>query len=214
MFGIIIEEVEFVDKLIIGLLFIISCIIGISLTIKPNWIGICIEQRIHGTDNPLPKKVTKLKSKVRTIKHQGHHPNCDQFRSHTLEINNKVLCAGCTGLAIGAGISIFLVSCYLVFPYKIPKIFDILGFSLGMIFITVNFAQVIFPHKNPQLHLVSNTLLVTGFLLIVISLLQSSGKVIFGIFGIMVSMLWLDTRIMLSKWNHELICNYCTAKCN
>ncbi len=208
------EEVELLDKLVVSILFIISCIVGISLAIKPNWLSVCIEQRIYGTDEQIQKLDLKLKTKAKTVKHQAHHPFCDQFKSHTLKISDKVYCAGCSGLAIGAGISILLVSCYLVFSHEIPKIFNIFGIGLGLIFITLNYLQIILPHQNPQLHLVSNILLVIGFLIIVISLLQSSGEIIFGIFGIVVSMLWLDTRILLSKSNHEVMCSNCSEKCN
>ena len=199
-------KVEFFDKLVVGGLFIISCIFGISLAFKPNWTTTCLDQDIHKIDTKHVRE--KAKSRI------GHHPLCGQFDSHRIQINNEIQCAGCTGLAIGAGISIIITIIYLVFPIQIPKFIFFYFILLGLFFIIFNFTQIVSFQNNAKAHLFSNVLLVIGFFLIVVGLFQSTGKIFFGILGIMTSILWVDTRIILSKWNHDRICELCKDKCS
>ena len=142
-----------------------------------------------------------------------HHPVCNKFRSHTIQINGMIHCAGCTGLACGASISILLMCLYFVMPKRIPTFFFFSFIVIGLILIFSNFVQIIFHHKNAKLHLFSNILLVIGFFLIVSGMFQLTGRTIFGILGIMISFLWLDTRILLSKLQHTRLCKDCSNTC-
>ncbi len=193
--------VDFFNKFIVGVIFIIGCIIGISFALKPNWINLYLEQKIHGDNTN--------KMQFRGRRREGHHPACPGFRTHTIQINNKVRCAGCTGLIIGASIAILLMCLTLFLQYN-PTKNILIGFVvLGMVFIAYNFSLILIRQQNASINLFSNILLVIGFFLVISSFFQYTDRIIFGILGIMISFLWLDTRILLSKWHHQYICANC-----
>jgi hypothetical protein len=200
-----IQDINNIDKLLISIAFVLSCVFGISLAIKPNWI-----QKISNRNT---KPETGLQTKTKSRERQGHHPNCNQFKSHTIQIKNKIHCAGCIGLLLGGIISIVLVVIYLAFLSEIPflvfQIFIISGFAL----ISFNYLEIKLPVRNPRIHFVSNTLLIIAFLFVVIGMFHLTGNVLLGIFGVLFSFLWLDTRIQLSEWHHQSICKNCIEDC-
>ena len=87
----------FFDKIIVGLIFILSLLFAISISIKPGWY----------------KKQKKKKSN----EFIGHHPNCDEFSNHKIIIKNKTCCAGCLGLLIGSIVNIILIIFYIINDY-------------------------------------------------------------------------------------------------
>lgn len=205
-------EVDLNEIYEVGFLFILSCLIGISLVIKPNWIHICIEQHPHGTTSR--NSINSSSKNGQAIKKRfGHHPDCGRFRSHTIRFNNKVLCAGCTGLAIGAAIAILLMILIMILPINPSKNLLFLLLILGFALVAYNFASTKNEYISSKVKLGSNVLLVLGFFLVTTGIFRLTGALIFGIFGIMVNVLWLDTRILLSKHNHNYICKKCSIKC-
>jgi hypothetical protein len=150
---------------------------------------------------------------MRTRKRQGHHPDCDKFKSHVIKTKNKVICAGCSGLALGSIISIFLTSAYIVLPNKIlPTILHIF-IILGLVIIILNYIEIVIPIRNAHFHMIFNVFFVISFFLIIIGIFELTGSMIYGIFGVIISFLWLDTRILLSKWRHSEICKNCSETC-
>lgn len=198
------NTINFYDKLLVGLVFIFCCLIGLSLAFKPNWLRNVIRPDIQG-----PKHINNTKNRAR----YGHHPVCEQFINHTIKFKNKILCAGCTGLAIGSIISIVLMAIYFVFFNEIPRTILLIFIIFGMILIAINFIEVIITIKNTGIHIVSNMSLVLGFFLVVVGMFQLTGVIIYGMFGIIISFLWLDTRIQLSKWRHNRQCSNCIEQC-
>jgi hypothetical protein len=197
-------NIKIFDKLIIGLAFIISCILGISLAFKPNWIKTSLETQ----SNKLKSKQNQLH-----IQREGHHPICGQFTSHTIKINDRLYCAGCTGLTIGAIIACILMVVYIVLQFSIPMFISYFIMLVGMVLITLNYLSILFHYKNAQLQLLSSMLLIIGFFLIIIGIFQVTGDIIYGLFGVIISFLWLDTRIQLSYWRHTKLCNNCQETC-
>jgi len=86
------------DRLLISIIFIISCLFGISLAIYPHWYN---KIRKSQYNNKNKKQFIKT-----IIKRKGHHPNCIKFQNHILKIKHKSYCTGCLGLTIGSLISI------------------------------------------------------------------------------------------------------------
>jgi len=200
-----VNSIELYDKLFISGLFIIICIFGISLAFYPGWY-----RRITNFGN-YNKQKQQTKKAVR--KREGHHPDCNEFKNHSIKIKNKILCAGCLGLAIGSAISIFLMILYIFIENnQSSTIFQIIAF-LGLIMIFFTFVEIMFPLSNAVGHVVSNIILVIGFLLITISIFEITGNKIYGAITVLFSFLWLDTRIHLSNWRHTLICNNCDENC-
>lgn len=198
-----VNTIDIYDKLFVGGAVISSCIFGISLAVYPSW-----PRRFTKRKTPINQKSQKT-----TRKRRGHHPDCEHFRNHTITIKNKVLCAGCLGLSLGAVVSIFLMIIYILFPDGLSQTILYIFIILGISIITLNYIEIIIPKRNAFVHLLCNVFLVISFFLIVISIFQLTGNIIYGLFGVILSFLWLDTRIQLSNWRHALICKDCSELC-
>ncbi len=193
------------DRMFVSSVFIISCLIGISLAIYPGWFRGFLKRRIHASTIQQNQKTVRRR--------EGHHPNCHQFKSHTIKIKNKVYCAGCLGIALGCVISIFLMIIYTQIDIKLSL--DIYHFLivLGLIIIGLVLVEIMLVKRNAIIHIIFNFLLVISFLIIAISITEITNNKNYGVISIILSFLWLDTRIQLSNWHHMLICNNCDKSC-
>ncbi len=199
------NSIDTIERLFIGGAFISSCLFGISLALRPNWIKRHTKQAIHGTNPKTP--ITNYR------KRHGHHPDCEHFSSHTYKIKDGVLCAGCTGLALGSFISIFLMIIYLIFFIDIPRVVLLIFIIVGMGFIALNYVEIGVLKRGAFTHIISNSFLVVGFFLVIVGVFQLTGNVIYGILALIITFLWLDTRIQLSNWRHAVICRNCNETC-
>jgi len=196
------EAVDSWGKLLVGAPFILSCLVGISLAFRPSWIS----RRLKGREKS-PVEGEKASRSIR-----GHHPDCDMFEGHVVTIDEKTVCTGCLGLAVGATISIFLMLSYMIFPS------DFSSFSLYLLLITglalVAFSLIEAAYARSRfIHVLMNVILVLGFFLTVMSVFQLSGKPIYGWVVIIISFLWLETRIQIANWRHDRICSSCSEEC-
>jgi len=190
------------DKFFVTLLFIIICLFGISLAFYPRWYNRSKTDKNTG-------RIEKQDNKA--IRHRkGHHPDCDQFEKHTLKAKNKTICAGCTGLALGSAISVILICIYLFFTVNYPVFFLLV---LGLILVFQIYLEIILSKRSTIIHTLSNVLHVVGFLLIVISIFEITGSVIYASIAILFSLLFFVTRVQLSCYNHILICKKCEKDC-
>lgn len=197
-------DIKTLDKIIIGLAFIICCIFGISLAIKPNWLSSYRNQRSI--------KNQTMKDRL-PIPRQGHHPTCGQFEKHTIKFNNKILCAGCTGLILGAVVASVFMVIYIFIEFNVSIIIFYFFIIIGLVFIATNFMLTFFHMKNAGGQLISSMTLIIGFLFVVLGIFELTGGIIYGLIGIIISFLWLDTRIQLSYWRHSELCNNCKKMC-
>jgi hypothetical protein len=199
------ESIGFNDKLIVGGTFISSAVFGISCALKPNWLKRTINRKRGIMDQ---KQNLKYK-----IEYRGHHPACEHFRNHTIRFKDKTKCAGCTGLAFGSIISIVLMSFYVLSQTKIPSIVSYLFILLGFILIATNYIEMSILMRNGSVHLIFNFLFVVGLFFVVIGVFEGSSSIIYGILGVIISILFLDSRIQLSNWHHVEVCNNCRLQC-
>ena len=193
------------DALFFGGVFIISCIFGISLAIRPGWFRRYSKHENHGARKKQDQKITR--------KRKGHHPDCNQFQNHTVVIRNKTICAGCLGLSMGSVISIFLMIIYIPNAGGLFSTIFYFPLVLGLIIIGLVYVEIILPTRYKIVHVISNFFLVISFFLITIGIFEITGNKIYGLIGILLSFLWLDTRIQLSNWHHNLICKNCSEPC-
>ena len=197
--------IETYDKLFVGGVFISSCIFGISLALYPRWFRRLTKHATPHQDGEKYKKNTR--------KYKGHHPYCDNFQSHTIETKDKSLCAGCLGLSIGAITSIVLTIIYMaIIREKAATEFYYVIF-LGLIIIGLAYVEIMLPIRHAVVHVISNIFLVLSFFLVTISIFEITGNKIYGILSVLISFLFLDTRIQLSNWQHARICESCSEPC-
>lgn len=196
----------FIDRIILGLVFILSCILGVSFAIYPGWLS----RLFKINRNKYPKSIKSMRNKK---KYRGHHPDCDKFRDHVVEINEKDYCSGCLGLTIGLMIAIILMIVYLLSNPIISYRIYLLMVFFGIIIIMINFFEILFKKRKKIVHLILNILLIVSFFLITISIFEITGKLTFGFITIIFSFLWIDTRAQLSFLKHRIICLECKHEC-
>ena len=198
------ETITIYDKLFVGGAFIGSCIFGISLAINPGWFRRFTKHVKKSSNNKQSKKVK--------MGYKGHHPDCGTFQSHTIITKNKTYCAGCLGLAIGSVISISSIIIYIFTDAQSTILFHFF-ISLGLIIIFLTYIEIMLPIRHAITHVISNIFLVISFLIITIGIFEITGNKIYGMIGVTLSFLWLDTRIQLSSWRHNRICRNCNESC-
>ncbi len=186
-------------------MFITSCIFGISLALYPRWFRRLTKHATHHLNSEKSRKITR--------KYKGHHPDCGNFQSHTIETKNKTLCAGCLGLSIGSIISIVLMIIYMVIIREKAATGFYYVVFLGLIIIGLAYVEIMLPIRHAVVHVISNIFLVLSFFLVTISIFEITGNKIYGMLGVIISFLFLDTRIQLSNWQHARICESCSETC-
>jgi hypothetical protein len=184
--------------------FILCCGIGISFTLRPNW----IQRAIPGFQNK--EKNTQHRGE-RSF--QGHHPECPSFKNHTIRWKEKTLCAGCLGLFIGLFAAIVLMILYMLTDIQLIKMMSYLLLLLGLFILAIVYVEILHRSRHATVHVFINSMLPLSFFLITISVVAITGKIIDGLFTILLCFLWLDTRIHISKWQHSHLCTHCDESC-
>jgi len=142
----------------------------------------------------------------------GHHPKCESFSDHELQIGNKTFCAGCTGLLIGALISLVTVSAYFLSRVQIDKAaVPLVGF--GFITVLVGLLTPVFIAGRGVTRLATNAFLILGMSSILIGADTLLHNVQIDLYLMALDVLWLMTRVSLSQLNHERMCANCIRKC-
>ena len=194
----------FKEKLTIGGVFIFLCVIGIFFAIYPNWFHRYLVKNTT-KESSLPSMKKRL--------FRGHHPDCSIFQTHTIHWKKKTWCAGCLGLLIGLCTSIVLMILYLGVEFQFTKTTSLLLYLLAVLIVSSVFAETGYQRRYPLVHLVMNSLLPMSFLLITIDVGVSTGQVVYALFTLLLCVLWLDTRIQLSRWKHRSLCMECALSC-
>ena len=196
---------QLVDRLLVGLPLSASFILGISLAVRPGWMKRLHKDTIHSAD------VSPPQSPVR--RRRGHHPDCEHFRPHTVTARGKVLCAGCTGLAFGSVASIVIVSLYVSISTSVPQPTSSAIAAIGIALVAASMTDSELFQARGGERLFSNLIMPIGFLLVAVGLLETTGSAVYGLVGVLISFLWLDTRIRLSRRRHIRICGNCGEAC-
>jgi len=198
------QEIQTIDRIVVGLAFILSCIFGISFAIRPGWGRKIIGKSRHGANSP---QESERRARI------GHHPDCIHFRSHIIKTKRKALCAGCTGLMVGAILGVVLMSIFVTISIEIPTTVLYILLLIGMLLVVFNFLDILKLRNLATVHAAFNSLLVVGFFFVVIGVFYLAGRFVYGLVSVLISLLWLDTRIHLSHQRHNEICRNCSSTC-
>ena len=153
-----------------------------------------------------PSRYTSI-SGVRLI--HGHHQLCSRFAGHEFTVAGKSICAGCLGLFIGATSSLLLSAVYLMFNPALP-----LGVGLlGLAFVTLGLLYIPVLKNLPiGLRTAVNAIFVVGFPL-TLMVVVGVGNVEMALITIGFFVFWMYTRIQLSQWSHNVVCDGCDEPC-
>lgn len=109
--------------------------------------------------------------------------------------------------------AMFLMGLYVLNPVDLGVQASMFLLCTGMFLVAVNLVDLMLPSRNPTVHTILNALLVIAFLSVVIGMLAITGALVYGFFAVIISFLWLDTRVQLSNWRHTSICRNCDRSC-
>ncbi len=191
------------EKIGIASVFILCCIIGISFTVRPNW----VRRYFHKVENE-KKDVQSLGQRF----FRGHHPDCLTFQNHTIHWGKKTWCAGCLGLFIGLCVSIVLMILYIGTDFQPARIISLVLLLIGLFILIVVYIEILY-RKRATVHVFINSLMPLSFFMITIAVGGITGEFIYGLFSILLCFLWLDTRVQLSKSHHRSLCINCVESC-
>ena len=190
------------ERVVVGSVFIAFCVLGIVSSLK----------LIHlGRQKPAARMPATREGHERR-KRVGHHPDCDSFETHVIPIGTKKVCGGCLGLALGSSAAIVFMTYYLfgvmVAPAQGPWLV-----LFAVILVLIAFVESAMHSRLGKVHVLANALLVIGFFLMTIGVSSATGSGVAGLFTIMICLLYMDTRIRISEWNHANICQKCGRPC-
>jgi len=197
------------QKSLTVIFFITICFLGILAGIYPtSCLNIFNIKEIHSnTYSPNPNSTAETKINI-----VGHHPTCGKFSNHVIRFNNKIYCAGCTGLVTGAIISILGSLIYLFF-IPIDKNVHFTLFWLGFALVILGLTQHnLYNLGRSSLHLFLNIIFPVGALFLVIGVNELVNNFFLDLFLLAFVIYWISTRIILSKAEHRRICAACNIQ--
>lgn len=149
-----------------------------------------------------PQHCTSQKSERSSFR--SHHPDCDHFQSHTLTIRDKRICAGCSGLFLGALLGIVACILYYLYGFSSPPLFWIGVTAVFMALLQLNYLKI----DNAPVKFISNLVLVMGSAAILLGILESKAQL--SIYFLVLIGLWIYTRTTVSATDHDRICGQCS----
>lgn len=178
------------------------CIMGATATLLPHRCSLSTSL----PEDLAPSRFTIIKG-IRLV--HGHHPTCERFRYHEFTFGVKTFCASCTGLFIGAVTALSSATMYFVYNYRLPTISGYIGLGcviLGLLYIPLLKTRI------PILRSAYNALFVFGFALVLV-MVDGVGNLSFDLVVIGLCVLWMFTRIQLSRWSYDALCGGCDEIC-
>ena len=181
------------QNLVTGSLFILVCAVGLVAVVAP-W---RLKGAGHGADRD-PRLV-------------GHHPDCPEFSGHVLRAHGRALCAGCTGLALGAASAIIggLLCFFGGFSVGDPPIV----FHIGVLFVTLGLVQHFIDMGSPLFHLALNVALVFGAFMLAASMRELGASFYVEAYLLASILFWVAARVRASQEEHIRVCSQCTKPC-
>jgi hypothetical protein len=194
------ETVFYLQKPIILSIFILICLVGMVAAVSPSW---CIElSSLKKDQNPRDYEGAKQK------KFSGHHPECENFITHTYTIRGRKYCAGCSGLFIGAIIGVTGTISFYFLGLSIINVFIIFFTGIIMVFLSL-FQNLLFNVEFSIVKFFLNLMLVVGSFFILIGTVELNSSLFIQVFFLLLVIIWIMARISSSERNHTMICEDC-----
>jgi len=187
-------EITFVNhNLVTGGLFILICAAGLVAAVAPGRLrGVS-----QGTDGN-PELV-------------GHHPDCPEFSGHVLKLYGRALCAGCTGLALGAVSAI--MGGFLCFFGGFSVGDPVVVFYTGALLVALGLVQHFIDMGSPLFHMALNVALVFGAFMLAASLMEMGASFFIEAYLLASILFWVAARVRVSQEEHVRVCSLCAEPC-
>jgi len=192
----------------IGSIFALICILGAVAGISPSRCSRLTHSRTVGGR---PYRKNAGNSEETTIALKGHHPTCGTFSSHVLKFRGGTYCAGCTGLVIGAAISLPGSLLYSFSGLSAVEAGTLI-FWLGFVGVACGLLQYNVTMDRRLVHVLLNVVFVVGAFLLLVGVNEVNGNVVLNYYLLILIVYWIIARIMMSQLEHEKICSTCGLK--
>jgi len=140
---------------------------------------------------------------------RGHHPTCDRFSSHVFDLGGRTFCATCSGLFLGALVTLVGVAVYFFGNWQVGQDafwvvwVGVLGVAFGLV------QSPLLKVQRSFVRVFSGALLAIGTFLVLVVVDELVRNFFLDVFLVFLTIFWLVTRISLSQWEHETICSAC-----
>ncbi len=198
-------------KPLIGSVFTLICVSGILAVFFPRQCSQTFfdkRRETHAMEPSDPKSFSLLFGLK--IMH-GHHRTCEGFANHEFQLGNKTFCAACTGLLLGALITLLGTAMYFFADLQTKQ--GVLLFAVGVPSVALGLLQFMLFEARGLLRLLLNAFFVLGTFSILVGVDGFTHSLLADLFLVSMIVFWLYTRILLSQWNHARICRTCSVPC-
>lgn len=200
------SENFFWRKPLLGFLFGMICVLGMLAVIFPR---ACSDKINCSKKEPSTSAHSVFSNKKYVMR--GHHPNCDRFSAHVFQMRGRTFCAGCAGLFIGGAAAFIGALLYFFLNLNFEQL-TIPIYYVGAIGVCCGLLLPILNTSRSLLRLFLNAYFAFGCFLLLAAVDMMTQNVFVDLFLFILIIFWLFTRIVLSFWNHERICNSCKLK--
>jgi hypothetical protein len=191
-------------KPVVGSALAVVCVLGIFAVLYPaSCAGIIgLKER---------DKTVHSFHKVRVKVLRGHHATCKPYSTHVMKIDDKVFCASCSGLFVGAVIVLVCIGLFFFLNLRIgekpfvPVLVGVVGVAAALLYplVPVKFQRGV-------TRFFAGAILAVGSFLIVVGVEEVSKSFSVDLLFVALSILWLATKMSLSQWEHKRICSRCS----
>ena len=192
-------------KLLVGFVFGTLCLLGIFASTYPSSCS-----RVFNYEKKM--QTQEENARTRNFSIRGHHPTCGNYSAHILRLDDRILCATCTGFCVGAifaliGIGLFFFGS---FSFGTKPFIEII---IGVIAVSVGLLHSILPgFRAGVLRFIASAFFAAGSFMILASVEDALQSTSIDFFFVLLSVLWLVTDTALSRWDHRRICFRCTSE--
>jgi len=191
-------------NLTIGSAFGTVCVLGIFAAVFPS-------SCLAITQFWKRKRRDRRASNIYETTLRAHHPSCDNYSTHILRIGKMNFCATCSGMLVGATLVLFSTVLYFFGNLRIgdPSILV----SIGVAGVATGLVQSALPKFSGGLtRFFASILFVVGTFLMLVSIDIVVKNTSIDLFFVALSVLWILTKITLSKRDHQRTCSDCSVK--
>jgi len=191
-------------KPVVGSTLDVVCVLGVFAVLYPESCA-----GIAGLKKQGAPVHNFSETRGRTLR--GHHVVCVPYSTHVMHVGNRLFCATCSGLLVGAIIVLVCIGLFFFGnlsvggnPFMLVSV-GVAGVIAGLLYpvVPVRF-------QRGFTRFLVGILLAVGSFLIVAGVEETAGSLSLDFFFVALSVLWLATKMSLSQWEHRRICAQCS----
>ena len=191
-------------KPVVGSALGIVCVLGIFSVLYPDSCA-----GIIGLKKPYKTVHSFHEARAKVLR--GHHATCEPYSTHVMRIGNRVFCATCSGLLVGAVIVLVGIGLFFFGNLRISEK-PFMPVSVGAVGVI---AGLLYPVVPPRFQsgftrFFAGILLAAGSFLVLAGVEEAANSLSVDFFFVALSVLWLATKMSLSQWEHRRTCARCS----